>query len=434
MAGYLPILGQSYGGGSRNLSWFCQCPDVVRRPSRLTSPEWEAVEPFTETLVAETITPDKWYQQHPEPVPRRPRPPHRWEVKPLEPSLTEEPPALSWWQPASEPVRQWPRLVPEGFTVKPLDASLTEAPPPLSWWQPASEPVWQGPRLVPEGATVKPLEPSLVLTIDLGAWHLQNPDPVRRQVAVVEGSVPYRFFEAIFLGHWFEQPPGPIPPSQLVPEGLQVEPLSSPELESAGLSWVQPMSLPVLPVPPRLPGLVTPQIVEPTLIIEPPPLSWWQPASERLHVFPPREQGWFGPTMLEPVLFEPFVVYCPYVHRRMDEAGELTARDDEGGDPSRGRSDETGTFRLFVDGSMDSRRRTDESAATTPGRIDETTSPRQRLDETTSSRVQLEGEGERRERTGEAAASPPQRTEGTDTSRERVEETDNPRRRRDECR
>lgn len=148
-------------------------------------------------------------------------------AEPLEPSLTQAPPALSWFQPASEPVRPVPRANSDyrGYFARPLEPSLTQAPPPLSWWRPASEPTPRR-RSADEwaGASVRPLEPSLTTAPPPLSWWQPAPDFARAK------------------------PPGPLPPCQ--PCGDPTTPLAVDI--GAGAEpippWVQP------PVPVRGPG------------------------------------------------------------------------------------------------------------------------------------------------------------------------------------
>jgi hypothetical protein len=63
-----------------------------------------------------------WWHHTSTPLPQ-PKPARvGWYVKPLEPSLTEAPPILSWYQPLTQPSRKLPHpRQPLGFLVKPLD-------------------------------------------------------------------------------------------------------------------------------------------------------------------------------------------------------------------------------------------------------------------------------------------------------------------------
>jgi hypothetical protein len=91
------------------------------------------------------------------------------------PPRAVEAPELSWYQPASEPVRPPAFLHPAhpGIHAAPREPTLTQAPPSLSWFAPASEPVREPAKAHPAWMPGRDFA-----LIDVDA--ITVPDPVRR--------------------------------------------------------------------------------------------------------------------------------------------------------------------------------------------------------------------------------------------------------------
>ncbi len=92
-------------------------------------------------------------------------------AKPLEPTLTEAPPELSWFQPASEPTRtHLPR--PHGGLSYDFEPSLFVTPSMETWWRPTEmPPPGHKPR---QGEGVKDLEPIAEAITSIDWWHQQQ--------------------------------------------------------------------------------------------------------------------------------------------------------------------------------------------------------------------------------------------------------------------
>lgn len=117
------------------LSWFQPASEPTRRLARMGGTEYTKT---NEPSSTESPPPLSWEPHLSQPAIARPRPLHEafhavFVVQ--APAATD----IAWYQQASEPTRRSPRMGGSHFT-RPAEPSLTEAPPPLSWFQPASQP------------------------------------------------------------------------------------------------------------------------------------------------------------------------------------------------------------------------------------------------------------------------------------------------------
>lgn len=213
------------------------------------------VEPLAATGVPEATTPDRWQGEAPDRFPpRQPLCPEGFSVRPLEPSLTEAPPALSWEPCHPDSAPGLPPIAPRrlGALERPLEPSLTEAPPALSWAPCYPDrasglpPVRQ--RL---GALERPLEPSLTEPPPHLAWAPCLPDRApgaapRPHGGVVASPEPTQVVELL---SWASQVQAPVRAFALRPQGWQAPPPEQGQPQAVVvLDW---LVVPAAPAPRR---------------------------------------------------------------------------------------------------------------------------------------------------------------------------------------
>lgn len=203
--------------------------------------------PIVATIPAPpVVAPDIPFHQVCDPtLPARRTAPHPDAVQPLEPSLTQAPPVLSWWQPTSIPTRRIPYRFPDEQFER-IDPTIFISPPELSWFQPASEPV-RPRRFHGTGEQFERIDPFSIIAPPEISWLQPTSQPQFRPPPRITGDQIFEFEPSLIT--------------------------SPPEL-----SWWQPISEPVFRTPPRPQGEQFERI-DPSLFVTIPEMSWWQPAS-----------------------------------------------------------------------------------------------------------------------------------------------------------
>lgn len=287
--------------------WAPGAGDPTRRPAQVlpgmvAAPDWSSF-----VGVAETITLDKWFRSAERPaLPRPATTPPTW-VGVVETTLFEAPLGVSWWRPASEPVRVVQPRIPGGRSPAPSATVLAQSAVTVDmWWVPASERV-HGHKPRPHGGTVAPDWSSFVTaeTITPDKWWREAVRvPDRMPPRIPGGSAPMP--SASVLGQssvtvdmWWrpasERVHGPLPRPQggLAPSP---DPAALAQFAVTVDQWWKQSSERVYGHPPRPRGGIAPAP-------DPAPLSqyaatvdqWWRQPSERVHGPKPRPQGGISP-------------------------------------------------------------------------------------------------------------------------------------------
>lgn len=303
------------------LSWYKQPsePDsfIQVQYTGLAGPVWIDLPPLT------------WFQPASEPVrskptwlaPGRANPLGTFFVRPL----VEPPSEISWWRPTNEP--RWseqthrPRSQPlEYHWTAPL-VEPSDIAPNMGWWRPANEPRWSEqthkPRNEQLGYTwTAPLEDQLFSESTGFGWWVQNQEPVRLPAKPVQEGDWGKLVEhelamaALSIGWWMPaQEPLRTWPKRSKPLGhtFYVSSFVEPPEIAAEITWWRQTQEPVQTWPKRSEplGYQWTYPLNYLVFAETTIIDWYRPANEPVRVPPrPVDVGWHTTNLEESLLQE----------------------------------------------------------------------------------------------------------------------------------